>query len=572
MDRQILILFGSRACAAADPILAAQRVGCTATVLSPAGDGCATMADGSVHIQLGDPASVVELARRLHATTPVAAVVSYEEEVTPLAARIAAALGLPAHPVDAAEAALDKPAMKQRLAAAGVPIADHVLAIDEDDAVGWAARVGYPVVVKPCRGSASQGVIRADDEPELRAAYRRVRRIVRDYGLDTGGRPNATQLVEKYLDGGEISVELLLQHGRTQVSAVFDKPEPLTGPFFEETIYLTPPRLDPALLKEVEDLAVRAAAALGLWHGPAHCEIRLTSDGPVVLEIAARLLGGPCSRVFSDRLGVDFHALLMRLAMGDPVELPEVGPDAPVAAAMMLPVPGEGRVVAVHGAEQARGVPGIRMVDIVAVPGDVIVSFPEPMCYSVGFVIATGATHQEVEESLAKASANITLELEPIGCDRWVRPVEPADADYRPPLPPLPVDREFVVSVLADSMFGELPHAAAIASAACAVECDEAARGVPAWVALGDGERRAVSVGFVDGTTGYMGCFGVPPEYRQAGLGEAVLRGQLAEFARRGCTLAVSETDPRLPLSPAALRRVGFTLAGSDDGSACRTC
>jgi ribosomal protein S18 acetylase RimI-like enzyme len=134
-----------------------------------------------------------------------------------------------------------------------------------------------------------------------------------------------------------------------------------------------------------------------------------------------------------------------------------------------------------------------------------------------------------------------------------------------------------VVSVLAESMFGELPPEEALAAARCAIECAAASRGTPAWVALTDGDRRAVSVGFADGEVGYLGCFGVPPEQRRAGLGEAVLRSQLAEFARRGCTVAVSETDPRLPLSPAALRRVGFALdgpvaEGCGDDATCRDC
>ena len=317
--------------------------------------------------------------------------------------------------------------MKQRFAAAGVPAARYTVAEDEEDAVAFARRVGYPVVVKPCRGGASQGVMRADDEAALRRDYRRLRRIVRDYGLDTGGRPNRMQLVEGYLPGAEISVELVLDRGRPQVTTVFEKPRPLTGPFFEETVYLTPPRLAPGVQAAAEALAIEAALALGLRHGPAHCEIRVCEDGLYVLEVAGRLLGGACARVFRDCLGTDIHPLLLRLAMGEQVDIPATDPGRP-AAALMLPVPGEGRLVALRGADRARRVPGITDVIEVGCPGDVVVPFPEQACYPVGFIGAAGATREQVEDALAWASASISVELAPVQCQRWTRPLSPADA------------------------------------------------------------------------------------------------------------------------------------------------
>lgn len=573
---------------------AAKRAGCSATVLSPNVNSCdaSSGADRVERISLDDPDQAVELVARLHAEVPVAGVVSYEEDAAVLAARVAASLGLPAHPVHAAEAALDKPTMKRRFAAAGIPIAEHTVARDEDDAVQWAERIGYPVVVKPCQGANSQGVIRADDEWQLRQAYRTLRRIVRDYDLHNGTRPNSVQLVERYLDGGEISVELLLQHGRADVAAVFEKPNPLTGPFFEETVYLTPPRMDPALRREAEELAIRAAAALGMWHGPAHCEIRLTSQGPVVLEIAARLLGGGCSAVLQDWLDGDFQALLMRLAIGEPVVVPLARHDVPVAAAMMLPVPGEGRVAAVHGAARAMRVPWVRSVDIFACPGDVVVLPPEPMCYSVGTVLAAGPSHQAIEDSLAWASASIALDLAPMGRDRWTRTVADDDAGYRPspafavhPLGELVATdaRDAVVPILAECGFGELPEQDAMRSASLAVAAAEEAGHESAWVVVADGGRRAMSLGFVDGRIGYLRLFAAPPDYWQLELPEVALRAQLAEFARRGCTHAVAELDPRPQLATTALRRVGFVLDGSTNGStngstasaadaACMTC
>ena len=567
MDRQILFLLGARTCVPSDPLRAARELGCRSLVFTPVPPACCDDADlmDRVEIaQLDRPDDAVELARKHHAEQPIHAVVCYEDGASVLAARIAADLGLPGHPPDAAVAAVDKPTMKQRFDAAGVATARYMVTDGEDDAVAFAERIGYPVVVKPCRGGASQGVMRADDEAGLRTAYRRLRRIVRDYGLDNGGRPNRMQLVERYLPGSEISVELLLDRGRPQVTTVFEKPRPLTGPFFEETIYLTPSRLPSSVQAEAEALAIKAAVALGLRHGPAHCEIRISDDGLYVLEVAGRLLGGACARVFRNCLGTDIHPLLLRLAMGDPVELPAPDPGRPVAAALMLPVPGEGRLVRISGADRARRVPGISDVIEAGSPGDVIVRFPEQACYPVGFIGASAATHEEVEDALAWASASISVELAPVDCQRWTRPLRADDAQCAAPgsLPVLsfadlpPADaRQLAVSHVADIMFGELPAVDALREAECTVGWEQQ-RGELAGVYL---RGQGVMLGFVDGDTASVCCFGVVPELRRAGLGSALMAAQLAAFARLGAVTAVSETDPRLPLGSALLRRFGFT-------------
>ena len=214
----------------------------------------AELVDRFERVSLDSPDHAVEAARALDTVHPVHAVVCYDDQAVPVVARIAADLGLPGHPIEAADAARDKVSMKRRFEVAGLPIAPYTLADDEDDAVCWADQRGYPVVVKPVRGSASQGVIRADNEVDLREAYRRLRRIVRTYKLDTGGRSDAQQLVESYLDGTEVSVEMLVQDGSPHVLCVFGKPQPLHGPFFEETIYVTPPDLPQERLKELQDL------------------------------------------------------------------------------------------------------------------------------------------------------------------------------------------------------------------------------------------------------------------------------------------------------------------------------
>ncbi len=565
MHRRILFVIGEHACVPSDPLQAARELGCRSLVFTPQLPACGEDAGLMDEVEVIHPsrrADAVRLACKYHAERPISAVVSYEDGVSVLAAEIAAELGLPGHPVAAAAAAVDKPAMKQRFAAADLPIARYTVAEDEEDAVAFARRAGYPVVVKPCRGAASQGVMRADDEAGLRRDYRRLRRIVRDYGLDTGGRPNRMQLVEGYLPGTEISVELVVDRGRPQVTTVFDKPRPLTGPFFEETVYLTPARLARDVQAAAETLAVDAALALGLRHGPAHCEIRVCEDGLYVLEVAGRLLGGACARVFRDCLGTDIHPLLLRLAMGEDVEIPAADP-ARFAAALMLPVPGEGRLIGLRGVDRARRVPCVTDVIEVGCAGDIIVPFPEQACYPVGFIGAAGATREQVEDALAWAASSVSVELAPVQCQGWTRPLSPADAVRAAPgeqevlsLADLPAAdaRRLAVSYVADIMFGELPPAEALSEAECTVD-REYQRGTPAGVYL---PGQGLMLGFADGDTGYVCCFGVLPEQRRRGIGAALMTAQLAAFARCGASMAVSETDPRLPLGATLLRQSGF--------------
>lgn len=581
MNGQVLLVYGSRTCLGspsddevrrlscrADTLGAARTLGYDTAIFTPS-DACTPTdtANRIVAVDLRSPEDVVEAARKLNAQQPVVAVLCCEEDALVSSAMIAAELGLPAHPVEAAFAAMDKPTMKELFRAAGVPTADFTVAADEDDAVRWAAATGYPVVVKPSRSGASQGVIRADNEDELRAAYRRLRRIVRDYGLDHGGRPAQAQLVERYVDGAEVSCELIIQDGEPEIYAIFEKPLPLTGPFFEETIYITPSSLPGSVQREIERISIAAAMAIGLRHGPAHCELRLTDDGPYVLEIAGRYLGALCTWVFRDRLGEDIQETFIKVATGQQVEVPKPLPDAPVTGAMILPVPGEGRIVAVHGAERASRVPGIRDAVVIACPGDLLVPFPEQTCYPIGFLTAAGPSQEAVADSLTWAAGSISVELAPVGRDRWTRPMTAADAES-PSQTRYPVRtmadmslaqaRETAVDYLAAAMYEELPADEGRAAAREMLKnLETGGHGEPAWVFV---PGAGCSLGFVDGALGYLGWYGVLPGQQGALTDMVLARHQLAEFARRGCTAAVSDTDPRLPLAPRALRGLGFRM------------
>lgn len=569
MERQILTILGPQTCVPNDPLRAARRLDCRTIVMSPQQlDGCGDteLVDRFEQVSLRRVEAIVRRAREIHATDPIHAVTGYDDEVMPIVARVAEELGLPSHPVGAAVAARDKPTMKERFEAAGLPIAPWHLARDEDDAVAWADGGGYPVVVKPLRGGASQGVIRADDEAALRRAYRHLRRIARDYGMDQGGRPVATQLVERYLHGDEVSVEVVVMGGRAHAVVVFGKPQPLEGPFFEETFYVTPSGLPPDTEEEVRDLAERSALALGLTDGPAHCEIRLTDDGLRVIETAARLIGASCARAASEVLGEDLHDVLLRIALRDPVKVPHRRQDAPATGAMMYPIEAEGRIRSLTGLDEAAATPGVSGVTFTVGPGDVLVPFPEQSCY-IGMLEATGSDTREVQRILGVAASKVHMDLGPVGCDVWVREVADEDGRYRPPgdygIEVLEgaealAAGERVAELLAGVMFDELPAAEAVERAACAIEVERTRYGSqaePLWIVAPGG---GVLLGFTAGGEAFIACGGVLPDLRVGGLGEALFRTLLAALHERGRTRLNADLDPRLPLLPKVMGKLGF--------------
>jgi hypothetical protein len=249
-------------------------------------------------------------------------------------------------------------------------------------------------------------VIRADDLDQAEAAAERVRGI-----LAAAGEPvDASLLLESFLPGAEVAVEGLLRAGQLQLLAVFDKPDPLEGPYFEETSYVTPSRLPGGVLAEVERITGQAARALGLREGPVHAELRVDGESVRVLELAARSIGGLCSRALRFGVGVSLEQLILRHALGLGVD--DLGRESMAAGVMMLPIPRAGTLVAVEGQEHARAVAGIEGLQITIARGRPLVPLPDGDRY-LGFLFASGPTAEAVEASLREAHARLRVRIEP---------------------------------------------------------------------------------------------------------------------------------------------------------------
>jgi biotin carboxylase len=346
--------------------------------------------------------TVVEFAQH----HPIDAVIGVDDVTAVTAATVAEALGLPHNSVASVTAARNKHQMRELLSGQGIPVPRHKVFPLDGDPREFAKQVDYPCVVKPLILSASCGVIRANDEEEFSSAFRRVGALLTNLGLVARDEQARWILAEDFVPGIEVALEGLLTKGELQPLAMFDKPDPLNGPFFEETIYITPSRLSSELQQKVVSCAGRTAQALGLREGPVHGEFRLNENGVWVIELAARAIGGRCSRTLEFTSGMSLEELILRHALRMP--LPPLTRQEQAAGVMMLPIPYGGMLREVRGQAEAKAVPGIVELTITAKPGDELIPLPEGTRY-LGFLLARGATQEDVERSLRDAHRRLKV-------------------------------------------------------------------------------------------------------------------------------------------------------------------
>jgi biotin carboxylase len=354
----------------------------------------AFLGDRALVLPLSRPAEaaqrVVEHARRV----PIDAVVAVDDQGVRTAALAAERLGLKTSAPDAVARTRDKAAMRAALEAAGVPQPGFRRTVAE------AGELGFPVVVKPLSLSASRGVIRADDPEQAAAAAERIRAIT--------GDPDEPLLVESFVPGEEVAVEGLLRGGELEILAIFDKPDPLEGPYFEETIYVTPSRKADAVKRRIQSVAADAASALGLTEGPVHAELRVDGDRVTLLELAGRSIGGLCSRALRFGAGVSLEEVILRHALDLPIE--DLARSDRASGVMMLPIPRAGVLHGVGGQDAARAVPGIAGLEIAIARGRPVVPLPEGDRY-LGFLFARGESPEQVEEALRTAHAELNIDI-----------------------------------------------------------------------------------------------------------------------------------------------------------------
>jgi len=407
---RLLLLIPSTSYRVSDFLAAAYRLGVEVAVGSDQQQVLESdTGGGTVALNFDAPEMAAAEIESFHVSHPLTAIVAVDDLTSHVAALAAKNLGLPHNDPAAVRATGNKLLLRDALAKADLPSPKHLtLALDDDPKI-TAGQVDYPCVLKPLNLSASRGVIRANDEAEFCTAFERIKKL-----LNSLASSQTEILVEDYIEGEEVALEGLMVDGKLTVLALFDKPDPLEGPYFEETIYITPSRLPDDIQSSIKNMAEQSANAIGLKEGPIHAELRTRPDarktneaGPWLIEMAARSIGGLCSRSLSFGDNLTLEDIILRHAVGEPV-LPDR--EAGASGVMMIPIPKAGILERVDGTLAAQAVPGITDVTISIALSQQVVPLPEGDKY-LGFIFAKAETPEEVEAALRRAHAKLSFEI-----------------------------------------------------------------------------------------------------------------------------------------------------------------
>ena len=384
--------------------------------------------DAALPLRFEDPAHAADEICHYAREHPIQAVAAVGDKPTVTAAVACRALGIPWHSPQGAEACHNKFLARQRFEEAGLNVPAYACYSCREGPPpadgGSVSCVPFPCVLKPVSLAASRGVIRADNPEQFAAAFHRIAALLASPEIQVKKEAETEQiLVEEFVPGSEFAVEGLMWQGRLRVLAIFDKPDPLEGPYFEETIYVTPSRLPVSEQAALTGCLERAVRALGLFHGPVHAEFRLNDRGPWVLDVAARPIGGLCSRALRFGSGMSLEELVILNALGRRNALSQrnargelldgIARESAAAGVMMIPIPGAGVFEGVEGVEDALRVPGVEEVHVTAKLHQKLVPWPEGASYP-GFLFARASSPAAVEEALREAHRRLRFRISPM--------------------------------------------------------------------------------------------------------------------------------------------------------------
>ena len=368
-----------------------------------------------IGLNFSDPEEAAEAISEFRPDISLDAILAVDDAGTLVAAKASQMLELPHNSVSSVELTRDKYALRvalsssrSKLPSPGYKLFEATQSQDELEHI--ADSIEYPVVLKPRGLSGSQGVIRANTSIEFIDGFNRIKKILKlessrdecDADLLT------TILVEDYVPGPEFAIEGVLDKGNLTVLALFDKPDPLVGPFFEETIYVTPTSYPDDVQSQIISTVQSACGALGLTHGPVHAEVRLDGDKVFLIDLAGRSIGGQCARTLSFGSGLSLEEIILTHAVGDDIN--QLNRESSAAGVMMIPIPAAGIFQKVSGVDKAEKISGIESVSIVPTSGDELIPLPDGNEY-LGFIFAKGTTAQIVEKSLREAHNQLDFQI-----------------------------------------------------------------------------------------------------------------------------------------------------------------
>ncbi len=409
IPRRILLIAPHGSYRTAPFLAAAKTRGIEVLIASEAKHSLVSAYAQGLHIDLSDPQVSLQAILRAAQRQPFAAILGSDDASTELAALAASALGLAHNPTAAVRRARRKDLARAHLAKAGVRVPLHwrldltrALAPQIED-------IRFPCVLKPIALSASRGVIRVDNVDELTRAAARIQVLLANADLHDA-QEREIILVEEFIPGFEVAVEALLTQGKLEILAIFDKPDPLNGPYFEETYYVTPSRLESLAQQSLRETISAACGAYGLCEGPIHAECRVNEQGVWILEVAARTIGGLCGRLLRFGTGSNLEELVLMHALG---ERPTLQGEIGGAGVLMIPIPQAGILRRVEGVLPAEKVPYIEEVVIHVREGYELVPLPEGSSY-LGFIFARAPSAAQAEAALRAAHDCLRVVVMPL--------------------------------------------------------------------------------------------------------------------------------------------------------------
>lgn len=389
---------------------AARSLGVELTIASDGKDSLVQELAAGIHIDFDQPSASLQIIADHAKRQPVLAVLPSDDRSVPLSAGVAEALKLPHNSPQTAVLSRRKDLGRQHLRAAGLQVPSFQrLAIDEIVKYGAVPAFDPPWVFKPLSLSASSGVIRVNHRDEVIAACHQISALVENL---SDSEESSQILVESYIDGDEVAVEALMSAQGLRILAIFDKPDPLRGPYFEETLYVTPSRHNEKRLRNVQQQLEQAVQALGVQTGPIHAEFRLDhEDQAWILEIATRSIGGDCARSLEYIHGHSLESMIIANALA--LSLAPKGQTSAAAGVMMIPTTKPGVLRRVEGIMAAQQVPGVEAVELAVREGHELQVLPQASSY-LGFIFARGDTSDEVEQALRQAHAHLNIVVAPM--------------------------------------------------------------------------------------------------------------------------------------------------------------
>lgn len=407
LGKRLLLISHHNSYRIASYIKAAKNLSLDVTIASQGKHSLVTEVADGLHVNFDDTESALKEIIKENNKKPFAGILGSDDQTVELAAQAAKVLHLPHNPPEAAQYSHRKDLARAKLTLADRNVPFHCLLNLTKPIKNQIIDLPLPCVVKPLNMSASRGVIRVDNTEQLKVACERLRPILAD-------SPNIFEqthiLIEAYIDGIEIAYEGYLQNKKLNTITIFDKPDQLTGPYFAETIYVTPSSLDNDLQLAIKMEIEKSCKAYGLVTGSIHAECRIDKNNKVwILEIASRTIGGDCARIL-DNNNYSLEEMAILLSIGKNITIKK---SKKARAVMMIPIKQKGLLKRVEGLSLANKVKHIDSIDIIINQGHELIPLPEGNQY-LGYIFSSADTSEKATEAIRMAYDILTFITSPI--------------------------------------------------------------------------------------------------------------------------------------------------------------